>query len=78
MSGNKNNNSSSVGVAILKFGDKPAWQLALKILDEAGIPAVCEGGLGWLEICVNASQAEVAAGLLSKEAALKGKLFTLN
>ena len=76
MSNDKPIHTSLVSVALLKFGDKRAWQLACEILGAAGIPAISEGGLGMVEICVDASQAGAASALLKNEPRLNGKLFT--
>jgi len=72
----KHGDSPLVSVALLKFKDAAAWQVALKILDEAGIRTVCDGGIGMIEVCVAAEQAKQASVLLNKAPELIGKLYS--
>lgn len=72
----KNKQNPLVSIGLMKFADKPAWQLAIRVLEQVGIQPISEGGLGWVDICVDASRSRDAVALLSKEPALKGKVFS--
>lgn len=74
----KNKQSPLIGIGLIKIADDPTCQLVIQILEQAGIQPVCEGGLGWIEICVSHSRSADAVALLSAEPALKGKIFSSN
>ncbi len=70
--------STLVVLALLKNKDMPAYELAIRILDQAGIMHSGDGGMGLIEICVPHDQLETAWGLLQQAPALEGKFMSLS